>query len=205
MTSERMKRETLARRAPRRLGTRALAAAPPPLHRLLADVPVPLLIVTTNLDAQLERAFAAAGRPYDLVVYPADRRDLGNAVLWWPHGATEPTTPATNELDIDLATTTVLFKMHGAFLPDTDAWDGCVVTEEDYVEFLSRVRALLLRRPLRTGDSVGTTLTPPPVLNERPVAIDSHECIERLVALDPVQQMGRQRLTRQFARFQRTR
>ena len=32
-----------------------------------------------------------------------------------------------------------IFKMHGAFLPDTDAWDGCVITEEDYVEFLSRV------------------------------------------------------------------
>jgi SIR2-like domain len=114
-------------------------AAIPPLHRLLADIPTPLLIVTTNHDVQLERAFAAAQRPYDLVVYPAERRDLGNAVLWWPHGAAEPSTPATNELDIDLTTTTVIFKMHGSFLPETDAWDGFVITEEDYVEFLSRV------------------------------------------------------------------
>jgi len=116
-----------------------LAGAIPPLHELLARVPTPLLIVTTNYDVQLERAFRAAGRPYDLVVYPAERRDLANAVLWWPHGAAEPSTPATNELDIDLATTTVIFKMHGSLLPGSDAWDGFVVTEEDYVEFLARV------------------------------------------------------------------
>jgi eukaryotic-like serine/threonine-protein kinase len=51
------------------------------------------------------------------------------------------------------------------------------------VEFLSRVRALLMRRPSRTGDSVGTTLTPPPVLNERPVAIEALSLtISRLLA-----------------------
>jgi hypothetical protein len=131
-------RGTLRARLRQVLDTTALPAIAP-LHRMLAQVSVPLLIVTTNYDAELERAFAAAQRPYDLVVYPADRRDLSNAVLWWPHGATEPSTPATNELDINLAATSVIFKMHGAFLPDTDAWDGCVITEEDYVEFLSRV------------------------------------------------------------------
>jgi hypothetical protein len=114
-------------------------AAIPPLYGLLAEVPTPLLIVTTSYDAQLERAFRAAQKPYDLVVYPADRKDLGNAVVWWPHGAAEPKTPAPNELDIDLAKTTVIFKMHGSILPETDAWDGFVITEEDYVEFLSRV------------------------------------------------------------------
>ncbi len=114
-------------------------AAIPSLYRLLAEVPAHLLIVTTNYDAQLERAFRAAKRPYDLVVYPADRKDLANAVLWWPHDADEPKTPAPNELDIDLTTTTVIFKMHGSIMPETDAWDSFVITEEDYVEFLSRV------------------------------------------------------------------
>lgn len=111
----------------------------PTLYRLFAEAPAPLLIVTTNYDAQLERAFRAANKPYDLVVYPADRKDLANAVVWWPHGAAEPRTPAPNELDINLKTTTVIFKMHGSILPETDAWDGFVITEEDYVEFLSRV------------------------------------------------------------------
>ncbi len=132
-------RATLRARLRQILDATAVAGAIPPLHRLLAQVSAPLLIVTTNYDAQLERAFAEARRPYDLVVYPAERRDLGNAVLWWPHQAAEPSTPATNELDIDLAATTVIFKMHGSFLPETDTWDGYVITEEDYVEFLSRV------------------------------------------------------------------
>src|SRR4029450_11178442 len=74
-------------------------AAIPPLHRLLADVPPPLLLLTADPDVQLERAFAAAQRPYDLVVYPAERRDLGNAVLSWPHGAGEATTRAATHLD----------------------------------------------------------------------------------------------------------
>jgi hypothetical protein len=111
----------------------------PPIYQLFAAVPGPLLLVTTNYDVQLERAFRAVGKPYDLVVYPADRKDLGNAVLWWPHGASAPKTPAPNELDIDLSTTTVIFKMHGSLLPESDEWDGLVITEEDYVEFLSRV------------------------------------------------------------------
>jgi hypothetical protein len=115
--------------------------AVPPLYGLLASVPVPLLLVTTNIDVQLELALRQAGRPYDLVVYPADRKDLANAVLWWRHGEALPQTPAPNELDIDLATTTVIFKMHGSVQPDTDEWDSFVITEEDHVEFLSRLGA----------------------------------------------------------------
>ncbi|MGF1545715.1 MAG: SIR2 family protein [Thiotrichales bacterium] len=110
----------------------------PSIYRLLAEVPVPQLIVTVNFDTLIERALQAAGKPYDLVVYPADRKDLANAVLWWPHGARAPRTPAPNELDIDLETTTVVFKMHGSVQP-SEEWDGFVITEEDHVEFLSRV------------------------------------------------------------------
>ena len=102
-------------------------------------MPRPLLVVTANYDTQIERAFRDAQKPYDLVVYVADRKDLANAVLWWPHGAAEPQTPAPNELYIDLETTTVIFKMHGSILPDTDEWDSFVITETDHVEFLSRI------------------------------------------------------------------
>jgi hypothetical protein len=111
----------------------------PSLYRFLAEIPKPYLIITTNYDAQIERAFREAQKPYDLVVYSPDRKDLANAVLWWPHGAVKPETPAPNELDIDLETTTVIFKMHGSILPETDEWDGFVITEMDYVKFLSRI------------------------------------------------------------------
>lgn len=110
-----------------------------PLHDFLASVPVPLVIVVTNYDVLVEQAFRAAGKPYDLVVYSADRKDIANAILWWPHGATQPITAAPNELDIDLATTTVIYKMHGSLVPEQSEWDSFVITEEDYVEFLSRM------------------------------------------------------------------
>jgi hypothetical protein len=110
-----------------------------PLHEFLASVPVPMVIVVTNYDVLVEQAFRAAGKPYDLVVYPADRKDIANSILWWPHGASEPIAVAPNELDIDLATTTVIYKMHGSLVPEQGEWDSFVITEEDYVEFLSRM------------------------------------------------------------------
>lgn len=119
-------------------GPRAPGAPLAPLYRFLADIATPLLIITTNIDTEIEQAFRAVGRPYDLVVYPADRKDLANALLWWPHGAAEPRTPEPNELDIDLTTTAVIFKMYGSFAERED-WDGFVMTEEDYVRFFSRL------------------------------------------------------------------
>ncbi len=81
----------------------------------------------------------AAGRPYDLVVYPADRKDFANAVLWWPHGTDKPVPLSPNELDIDFSQTTAIFKIHGTIVRRDPEWDSFVITEEDYVEFLSRL------------------------------------------------------------------
>lgn len=115
---------------------------PGPLHRFLAELPTPQVIVVTNYDTLVEQAFIDAGKPYDLVVYPADSRDKANSILWWPHGAPEPNfDKKPSNLDIDLATTTVIYKMHGSISPQTDKWDHFVITEEDYVEFLSRMTA----------------------------------------------------------------
>ena len=111
------------------------------LHSFLAAVPSPLVAVVTNYDTLLEQAFREAGKAYDLVVYPADcrARDIANSVLWWRHGETEPEAIGTNELDIDLETTSVIFKMHGSVVRGGGEWDNFVITEEDYVEFLSRM------------------------------------------------------------------
>jgi response regulator RpfG family c-di-GMP phosphodiesterase/tRNA A-37 threonylcarbamoyl transferase component Bud32 len=50
-------------------------------------------------------------------------------------------------------------------------------------EFLSRVRALLFRRPSRSPDSAAGLLTPPPVVNDRPVAVEALSLtISRLLA-----------------------
>ncbi len=111
------------------------------LHDFLATVPAPMVVVATNYDTLVEQAFRSAGKPYDLVIYPADRKDIANAVLWWTHGAPEPQVVAPNELDIDLSKTNVIYKMHGTVHPQVPKWDNFVITEEDYVEFLSRMTA----------------------------------------------------------------
>jgi len=127
------------RRQLRKVFTRAYS--PGPLHTLLASVTHPQVIVATNYDTLVEQAFRSAGRPYDLVVYPADRKEVANATLWWKHGAGEPIVCEPNKLDIDLSTTTVIYKMHGSVVADDAAkqWDSFVITEEDYIEFLSRM------------------------------------------------------------------
>ena len=116
--------------------------APGPLHRLLASIDGLHLIVTTNYDTLLERAFTEANRPFDLVVYPKDSDQSGSCVLHWPAGAAEPRTLSPDDLQVDLEQTTVIFKMHGT-IDDRSAprplYDNFVITEDDYIEFLSRM------------------------------------------------------------------
>lgn len=112
--------------------------AVPPLYSLLASLEKPLLIITTNYDTLIEQVFRNAQRPYDLVVY-SELKELGNAVLWWPHGALKPETVAPNELSIELEKKTVIFKMHGSIVPQTSDLDTFVITESDYVELLARI------------------------------------------------------------------
>jgi len=113
---------------------------PNDLHRFLAAVASNLVIVSTNYDTLLEQAFLEIGKPYDLVVHPADNQEYANSVLWWPHEAKEPTKLKPNQLDIeDLGKSNLIYKIHGSANKDADRWDSFVITEEDYVKFLSRM------------------------------------------------------------------
>ena len=109
------------------------------LHKMLAEMTTHLMIVVTNYDTLLEEAFRAAGKPFDLIVYPAERAAYGNSLLWWPNGQKEPVPIEAKELDLDFEHTTVIYKMHGTVWPDGEQWDNFVITEEDYIEFLSRM------------------------------------------------------------------
>ena len=112
--------------------------APCDIHKYLAEVSMPLLIVTTNYDDLTERAFAAAGRQYDLVVHADQSREDAGSVLWWKAGAAEPEPVKAGELIIDLKKTTVIYKMHGT-VDRRNKRDNYVITEDDYVDFLSRM------------------------------------------------------------------
>ncbi len=109
------------------------------IHHYLAGVNAPILIVTTNYDDLTELAFKEKGRPFDLVVHPTDRKDVEASVLWWKHDATEPVAVPPNQLYIDLSTTSVIYKMHGTVDRTGCKLDSYVITEEDYVDFLSRM------------------------------------------------------------------
>jgi hypothetical protein len=126
---------------------------PGPIHRLLASVPTSQVIVVTNYDTLLEQAFREAGKPFDLVIFPSDCAEFANAVLWWRHGGAEPDFVAPNSLDIDLSQTTVIYKMHGSVVAGSQELDSFVITEDDYVDFLSRMSTAvprLLMRHFRT-------------------------------------------------------
>ena len=109
------------------------------LHRFLAAIPAHMLIVVTNYDTLLEDAFREAGKPFDLVVYAADRPSIANSLLWWENGADTPVTVEANQFDLNLSKGSVIYKMHGTVWPAGQQWDNFVITEEDYVEFLSRM------------------------------------------------------------------
>ena len=96
-----------------------------------------LLIVTTNYDHLLERAFIELKRPYHVVSYCTG----ASTFLFWENGASEPVTVAANELTLELGTIPVIYNMHGTAdqtVPDRDSY---VITEDDYVEFLARMVA----------------------------------------------------------------
>jgi hypothetical protein len=114
---------------------------PSSIHHYLAEVArnSPLLIVTTNYDDLTERAFNRLGVPFDTVVHPTDRKDVEASVLRWKHGQEEPEVVPPNQLFIDLKQTNVIYKMHGTVDRLTAKWDSYVITEDDYIDFLSRM------------------------------------------------------------------
>ncbi|HEX8745691.1 MAG TPA: SIR2 family protein [Pyrinomonadaceae bacterium] len=114
---------------------------PASIHNYLAEIGrnTPLLIVTTNYDDLTEQAFNRLNLPYDMVIHPTDRKDVEASVLWWKHGAEEPEAVPPNQLFIDLKATNVIYKMHGTVDRATAKWDSYVITEDDYIDFLSRM------------------------------------------------------------------
>lgn len=109
------------------------------IHHFLAELETPLLIVTTNYDDLIERAFREKGKPYHLISYPSDRKDLAASVLWWKPGAAEPEPHPPKALPLSLTDTSIIYKMHGSVDRQSQRWESYVITEEDYVDFLARM------------------------------------------------------------------
>lgn len=114
---------------------------PGEVHKFLADIETPCLIVTTNYDDLIEQAFAQRDppRPYHLVVHPSDLEDLAASVLWWKPGASEPEHYPPARLPLILVDTPIIYKMHGSIDRQSSEWESYVITEDDYVDFLTRM------------------------------------------------------------------
>jgi hypothetical protein len=102
------------------------------------------LIITTNYDDVMERAFDALGEPYDLVFYAAQGEDKGKFLHRAPGADARPIPkPNSYRFKVDggtcmlLERRPVILKIHGAIdrqVPDRDSY---VITEDDYIDYLT--------------------------------------------------------------------
>lgn len=110
------------------------------VHEFLAEIPNLPLIVTTNYDDLIEQAFKAKHRKYHLVTYPVDQDDVAGSILWWEPDADQPKKYPPNKLPLELnRTTTTIYKMHGSVDRLRNEKHSFLITEEDYIDFLSRM------------------------------------------------------------------
>jgi hypothetical protein len=97
------------------------------------------LIVTTNYDDLIERAFQ---EPFDLVTYVAEGEERGRFLHRSPNG-NECLIETPNEYgDLDLDKRTVILKVHGSVDRANDKRDSFVITEDHYIEYLARTDVL---------------------------------------------------------------
>jgi DNA-binding SARP family transcriptional activator len=120
--------------------------APGPVHRFLADLPALLrersipqpLIVSTNYDRALERAFADSGESADVVTYVSLGRDRGRFLHRTADGRTCVITQPNAYADVPLDERPVLLKIHGEVdLGPDRAAESFVISEDDYIGYLA--------------------------------------------------------------------
>lgn len=107
---------------------------PGTIHSLLARIDQPLLIVTTNYDDLIERAFG--NRPYHLVVDRGDKSRVWVAAT----GGCEPVKTTDLRKALLPEDRPIIYKLHGSVDRDEPTSDSFVITEQDYVDFLGRAQ-----------------------------------------------------------------
>lgn len=121
---------------------------PTPLHQFLATLPAILrdkghaapyqLIVTANYDDLLECAFRAVGEPFDLVCYVAEGEQRGKFLHWLPNGEVRLIERPNEYRGLSLDQRTVILKIHGAVDRADAERDSYVITEDHYIDYLTR-------------------------------------------------------------------
>jgi hypothetical protein len=125
--------------------------SPTSLHQLLAMLPAAIrrwradgygaryqLIVTTNYDDALEKAFLQEGEPFDLINYVAKGPDRGKFLHRTPSGDTRLIEQPNRYRELSLDERTVIVKIHGAVDREDASRDSYVITEDHYIEYLAQ-------------------------------------------------------------------
>jgi hypothetical protein len=123
---------------------------PTRLHTFLAELPALLtgkkyqpryqVIVTTNYDDLLERAFTAAGQPFDVVTYMSEGEARGKFLHRDAEGGEHVIDIPNQYRNLAVDRRTILLKIHGAVkrhAPDAEG-DSYVITEDHYIDYLTR-------------------------------------------------------------------
>ena len=143
--------ETMDGRAPLYEALRGVFAAdyqPTALHRFFARFPSLLrgkgmrpnylLLVTTNFDDLLERAFEEVAEPFDLIWYVADGEQRGRFLHRPADGSTPRLIdPPSRYAGVSLAERTVILKLHGSVHREDPELDSFAITQEHYIEYLT--------------------------------------------------------------------
>jgi hypothetical protein len=120
---------------------------PRPLDRTLARVAGLLsehggphqLIVTTNFDNALERAFEDAGQACDVVTYVALGRNRGKFLHLGGDGAATVVDVPNAYDGLSLDDRTVILKIHGGIdMHPERQWESFVVSEDDHIDHLAQ-------------------------------------------------------------------
>jgi DNA-binding SARP family transcriptional activator len=119
---------------------------PGAVHRFLAELPAVSrergvahpIIVSTNFDRAVERAFAEADEPLDVVTYMSIGRDRGRFVHRSAEGVVRVISAPNAYADLPVDARSVLLKIHGEvdLEPARDA-ESFVVSEDDYIAYLA--------------------------------------------------------------------
>ncbi len=120
---------------------------PRPVDRTLARVAGLLrshggphqLIVTTNFDNALERAFEEAGEECDVVTYVALGRNRGKFLHLGANGAATVVDVPNAYAGLSLERRTVILKIHGGIdMHPGRQWESFVVSEDDHIDHLAQ-------------------------------------------------------------------
>ncbi len=120
--------------------------APTAVHRFLAEIPSLLrrqgeprypVILTTNYDDALERAFHEANEPYDLIFYVSEGEHRGRCRHVRPDGKSIVVVRPNEYYDVSPEERSVVVKLHGAIDRRDTGEDSFVITEDDYIDFLA--------------------------------------------------------------------